>query len=274
MVNLNGNNIKFIGENFFDYMPKLQQAVFNYNRCIDGEATDANTLISLKNEIKEKCMVNETTESIRVTIDCKFEFSSNWKTVKDPYGCTLHSPNFDRKLYIVNATGTHIDDHTIHDVTALQILGGICYVIPGEFGSIFPNIEALSVWNATLQLVTSRDVQQFSNLREIWLHGNDLNYLEEILFEFNPWVELVVFRDNKIKFVGNTFFDFLPNLREADFVGNECFDDGVMASVLQLNDIVERVKEKCVVAEPTYIFTTIRELKFKMIVARRSHFNF
>lgn len=107
-------------------------------------------------------------------------------------------------------------------------------------------------------------MQQFSNLREIWLHGNDISYLEEILFEFNPRVEVIVFRDNKIQFVGDTFFDFLPNLREADFVGNECLDMGAMASDLQLNAVVERVKEKCVVAEPNYIFTTIREFKFKI----------
>lgn len=262
VVSFNGNSIKFIGESFFDFLPNLQQAFFHYNRCVDGYATDDTKLISLKNEIKEKCSVNETTESVRVTIDCTFEFSSNWKTVRDPYGCTLHSSNFDRKLFIANATGTHINDHTNDDVTALQIVGGICYVIPGEFGSIFPNIEALAVWNASLQLVTSRDMQQFSNLREIWLHGNDLDYLEEILFEFNPKVEMVVFRDNKIKFVGGTFFDYLPNLLEADFVGNECFDDGgETVPDLQLNAVVDRVKRKCVVAEPTYIFTTIRESK-------------
>lgn len=263
VVSFNANQIKFIGQNFFEFLPKLQKAYFHYNPCVDEEAVDGTKLIALKNGIKEKCSVNETAVSLHVTVDCTFEVSTTWKIVKDPYGCTLRSPNFDRKLFIANATGSHLKDRSINDVKALQILGGICQIIPGEFGSIFPNIEALAVWNATLKLVTGRDMQQFENLKEIWLQGNDLSYLEEKLFEFNPKVELVVFRDNKIKFVGDTFFDYLLKLENADFYGNECFDDGVAAN-LKLNEIKERVKEKCVVAKPTYIFTTIREYKFKL----------
>ncbi|XP_037036581.1 leucine-rich repeat-containing protein egg-6-like [Bradysia coprophila] len=257
VISFNANSIKFIGENFFSYLPKLQKAFFHYNPCVDEEAVDGTQLAAIKNTIKEKCAVKETAQPLHVTVDCKFEVSSVWKTVKDPYGCTLQKSNFDRKLFIGNVTGSHAKGRSISDVKALQIVGGVCQIIPGEFGSIFQNIEALSVKKASLKLVTGRDLQQFSNLREIWLEANDLNYLEGKLFEFNPNVELVVFKDNKIKFVGDNFFSYIPKLREADFSGNECFDDGKTAG-LKLNAVQERVKEKCVVEEPTFIYTTIR----------------
>lgn len=257
VVSFNSNSIKFIGANFFDYLPKLQKAYFVYNDCVNGDAVDDKKLVSIKDEIKKNCLVEETANSLHVPVDCKFEISSTWKTIKDPYGCTLNSPNFDRKLFIASAAGPHVKGHSIKDVKALQIVGGVCQIIPGEFGSIFPKIEALSVKNAMLKLVTHRDMQQFSNLREIWLEGNDLNYLEGILFEFNPKVEIVVFKNNKLAFVDSNFFDYLPKLRVADFYGNECFDGA--AANLKLDAIKERVKEKCVVAEPTYIFTTIRK---------------
>lgn len=265
VVSFNANQIKSIGANFFDFLPKLQKAFFHYNRCVNEEAVDGTKLVALKNEIKEKCSVEETAESLHVTVNCKFEITSAFKTVKDPYSCTLRSSNFDRKLFIANVTGTHIKDRSINDVRALQIIGGLCQILPGEFGSIFSNIEALSILNASLGLITVRDLQQFSNLREISLQGNNLNYLEGKLFEFNPNVERVIFRDNKLKFVGDNFFFYLPKLQDADFYKNECFDDGVAAD-LKLNAIKERVKEKCVVEEPTYIYTTIREYKMNSIL--------
>ncbi len=261
VVSFNANNIQSIGENFFNFLPKLQKAYFHYNPCVNGEADDATKLISLKNTIKEKCSVQETSESLHITVDCKFGISSAWKTVKDPYSCTLRSSKFDRKLFIANVTGSHLKDHSINDVRALEIIGGSCVILPGEFGSIFSNIEALSILDASLKLITVRDLQQFSNLKEISLQGNDLDYLEGKLFEFNPNVEVVIFRSNKLKFVGDNFFYYLPKLRQADFYGNECFDGGVAAD-LKLTAIQERVKEKCVVEEPTFIYTTIRKWIF------------
>ncbi|KAJ6636799.1 Leucine-rich repeat-containing protein 15 [Pseudolycoriella hygida] len=257
VISFNANNIKSIGGNFFNFLPKLKKAFFHYNPCVNGEAVDNTKLEELKTEVKDKCSVDESSQSLHVTVNCKYEVLSTWKRVKDPYGCTLQSANFDRKLFIANATGSHLTKKTTDDVKSLQILGGTCQIIPGEFGIIFPNIEALSVRNAKLKLITVRDMQQFNNLREISLQGNDLNYLEGRLFEFNPNVELVDVRDNKIKFVDVNFFDFMPKLLEADFRGNECFDEGTTVELL-LNTVKERVKEKCVVAEPTYIFTTIR----------------
>lgn len=259
VVSFNANQIQFIGGSFFNYLPKLQKAFFNDNECVDGQATDAEELNELKTTIKEKCVVDENAAvPLQITVDCKFEISSTkFKTANMPYSCTLRSPKFDRKLFVAKATGSHTTGRSDSDVKALQIAGKNCQILPGYFGVIFPNIEVLSISNAGLKLITNRDLQQFSNLKEIWLQGNELNYLEGKLFEFNPNVEVIVVRDNQIKFVGDNFFNYLPKLREADFYGNECFDGA--AADLNLNAVRERVKDKCVVDEPTFIYTTIRK---------------
>lgn len=260
-ISFSGNKIKYIGEHFFNFLPKLLQALFYYNECIDDEATVVSELSSLKQKIKEKCAVNENAGSLQVTVDCKFEISSDWKMVKDPYGCNLLKLALVNKLSAINATGKHIYRHRNDDVKAIKIYNGICHIIPSQLGIIFPNIEALSIRNASLKHVSSPDLQQFPNLKEIWLYGNDIDYLESNLFEYNPKVEVVVIKGNKIKYVGGKFFDFLPNLRQVDFSDNECIDEKA-ADATKLSEIKKKIKQKCVVMgkEPRG-YTTIREYK-------------
>jgi len=200
--------------------------------------------------------VIETTNSLLLSVDCEYKVSPDWKVVKDPYGCFLSKLDIKSKLTVTGATGKHLTGKTNSDVKALNINGGVCTIIPAALGSIFSNIEVLSVWNASLQIISSRDLQQFSNLREIWLHVNEIDYLESSLFEYNPKVEVVVFKNNKIQYIGSTFFNYLPNLKKADFRSNDCID-GEVTDAATLDATKNKITEKCAVYEPRG-YTTIR----------------
>lgn len=258
-INFSANRIKYIGGTFFDYLPNLRKAFFVYNDCITSEATDTEKLNVLKGQIKEKCSVDEPKNSLELTVDCQYQISPDWKVVDNPYGCFLTALDVKNKQIITKATGKHLNGKTDNDVKALNIKGGVCTIFPAAIGSLFPNIEVLSVWNASLKIIASRDLQQFSNLRELWLNVNDLNYLESDLFEYNPKVEVIVFKNNQIKFIGGNFFTFLPNLRLADFRSNDCID-GETTDVATLNTIKDKIKEKCsTLAKELKGFTTIRK---------------
>lgn len=89
------------------------------------------------------------------------------------------------------------------------------------------------------------DLQQFSNLKEIFLE-----YLESNLYQFNQKVEYIIFNGNKIKSIGENFFDYLPNLRKAEFLKNDCIND-VATDAAKLNAIKEEeIKERCSLTEP------------------------
>lgn len=259
LISFISNKIKYIGRDFFDYLPKLVNAFFQFNKCLNEKVTIGTEFNALKEKIKEKCYFSETTWSLEVTVDCQYQISSDWELVKDPYECNLVSLGIMNKLLAINATGTHLPGHDNDDVKAITIYDGICNIIPSALGSIFPNIEALAVWNSSLKFVSSNDLQQFSNLREIWLLGNDLEYLESNLFVYNPRVEIVVVRSNKIKYVGAKCFDFLQNLRKVDFSDNECLDE-ISTDAVQISDIKKKIRQKCdVPGRELGIHTTIRE---------------
>jgi len=188
-------------------------------------------------------------------VKCQYQISTDWEAVADPYGCNLVSLNITTKVFVKNATGTHFPGKKNNDVKALTIYDRNCYIIPSSLGIIFPNIEALTVRNASLKLISSNDLQQFSNLREISLLGNDLDALESNLFRYNPLIEVVVVKSNKIRYIGGRFFDFLPNLRKADFSDNDC----IVEEATELSDIKEKIKQKCDDPETDFrIATTIR----------------
>lgn len=267
-INFSSNNIKYIGGTFFNYLPNLKKAFFIYNNCVKGQATDPAELNALKDEIKEKCAVDEPTNSLEISVDCQYKSSPGWKVVENPYGCFLTTLDIKTKLTVTKTTGKHLAGKSNNDVKALNINGGVSTIFPSAIGTIFPNIEVLSVWNASLKLIASRDLQQFSNLRECWLNANDLNYLESDLFEYNPKVEVIVFKNNQIKFIGANFFSYLPKLRKADFRHNDCID-GEATDIATLNTIKDEIKGKCsVLAKELKGFTTIRKYKRMLLYTR------
>jgi len=180
-------------------------------------------------------------KSLQVIVDCEYQILKRWKVLDNSYGCLITTLDIKSKLTVTNATGTHLQDKTNSDVKALKITNR-CEIIPSGIGSIFPNLEALSVWKANLKSVSSTDLQQFPNLREIWLFVNQLGYLESKLFQYNPKVEVINFSANNIKFIGGNFFDYLPNLQKAFFVYNECISDEAKDTA-KLNVIKDEIKK-------------------------------
>jgi hypothetical protein len=182
--------------------------------------------------------------SLQINVECEYKISHGWKTVDDPYGCFITTLNVQSKTTVTSATGNHLYGNSDGNVKALNIYGGICEVIPSGLGTIFPSVELFTVWNATLKIVTNKEIQQFPNLRELWLYVNELEYLESNLFEYNSKVEYIHFNSNKIKYIGGNFFNFLPNLQKASFWYNLCIT-GEATDAASLEVIKNEAKEKC-----------------------------
>lgn len=183
--------------------------------------------------------------SSQISVACEYRIEHRFEVVEDPYSCVLTTLNIQNKTSVTSATGKHLNGNTNSDVKAINIYGGICKTIPSGFGSIFPKIEIFTVWNATLKTVSSTDLQELRNLREIWLYANELEYLESNLFQYNPKIEIIVFKRNKIKFVGKNFFEYLPNVQKVFFGYNNCTT--VSADAGNIVAIKSELKQNCTV---------------------------
>ncbi len=190
--------------------------------------------------------------SLQIVVECEYQISHGWKLIdnpdNDPYGCFIKKTlNVNSKTTVTSATGQHYYDNDESGVVALNIYEGTCEIIPSGFGSVFPNVEYVSIWSAKLKTVSSADIQQFNKLREIWIYANDLEYLESNLFEYNPNVEYINFKSNKIKYVGGNFFESLPRLQKATFWYNPCVSSEA-DDAAALEAIKSEIREKCSVS--------------------------
>jgi Leucine-rich repeat (LRR) protein len=76
-----------------------------------------------------------------------------------------------------------------------------------------------------MKALEKNDLKQFPNLRSLGLEGNELQWLDDDVFEFTPKLEWISFGDNKLKFIGANILQPLTNLSYAWFDDNKCIDD-------------------------------------------------
>lgn len=177
-------------------------------------------------------------------VDCEFKTSNGWDVLGSPYGCFITNMAVTDKQQVTGASGSHLYGNTNNEVKVFNIYGGVCNILPSGFGTVFKNLEGLTVWNAALQTISSEDFKEFSGLREIYIYANQIVYLESNLFEFNPKMEFIHFQNNKIKYIGSNFFNQLPKLKFADFHSNVCIDDDAKDAA-KLESLRKQIDSKC-----------------------------
>lgn len=185
--------------------------------------------------------------ALLINIECEYKTLDGWRFLEPSYGCVIMTLNVKRKVHVTNTSGTHADGYSHGAVKIIKIYEKSCEMIPSGFGSFFPSVEAFSVRRSKLKTVTSADIQQFSHLRELWLDGNNLEYLESNLFEFNKEVEYINCASNNIKYIGGSFLENLPNLQDVSFLFNSCTNAG------SLDDLQNQVGQCQLAGEGAFI---------------------
>lgn len=183
-----------------------------------------------------------------ITIDCEYNNLSGWKTVSDankPYGCILKTINVKTKTTVTKATGTHYYGNTDRYVRGLNIYGNVCKVIPNGFDTLFGDILYMSVWQSSLDTLSSRDLKQFPRLQELWIYHNPLEYIEPQLFAYNQNLQYIALHHNQIQIIGSNFFDELPELNICNLTANKCGITGEAGNANELKTIRRKAKKTC-----------------------------
>lgn len=192
-----------------------------------------------------------------ITVDCEFasKDAGHWTVVGEAYTCYIRNVEVTKKETVTEIKGAHEGSFKNENVKALNIYGKTCHTIPSGFDEFFGDVEAFSVNDSHLKTVTNIDLKQFPKLREIWLYTNDLEFLPSNLFEFNSKVEYIVFKQNKISYVGAEFFNYLPNLSKASFYSNNCINSAAN-ELSELPALKKDIYEGCAFGATTELENT------------------
>lgn len=191
--------------------------------------------------------------SYSLILNCDFNYNFDWLIIGRMYTCTANSTfiSHNASNSLTSVLGNHriFKDHS--DVKGLFIVKKEIFFLPHAIGSkFFKNIAGITINDSKLKEIHKSNLQEFPHLREIFIVSNQVESLEENLFEFNPNLELAWFDGNKIISIDSGIFDNLPKLRYLNIRERKACT-GVMRKIQYDREAVEKfiekiLKRKCV----------------------------
>lgn len=144
----------------------------------------------------------------------------------------------------------HADTQTVH-------------YIPKGIAKFFPQIEELRIHKSKLKSVKRADLEPFKNLISLLLDGNELEELDSDLLQSHRNIRGLHFVPNKIKFVGERFFDNLDKLERIYFQDNICVNRG--SNTVTLQAVKTEILLNCVNYKEKYCKSDIAVLNSQII---------
>jgi len=182
--------------------------------------------------------------SFCIDLNCKFR--NETILVEQTYFCVAQNDLniYDPNTKVSKINGNNLITKSSSFITGLSIDNKKTQYIPSNLGEKFTDLIALRIKNGRLKELVQEDIKSLTKLKYLNLDDNDIENLENDLFEYNKKLELIWFSKNKIKNVGSAVFDNLKSLGNLDLFGNKCITRraSFAGSVLLL---LEQVKQNC-----------------------------
>ncbi|KAL7015703.1 hypothetical protein ACKWTF_016612 [Chironomus riparius] len=180
-----------------------------------------------------------------VDIQCEFK-NDDFDSINNQYTCAVQVNLMItvKNTKIQSVRGSHNAGKSNNDVTGLSIRDKKMQYMPSNLADKFKNLIAMRIRQGKLKEISQSDFKTFPKLRYLNLDANDLEVLDDDLFDFNPLLEVIWFEGNKIKAIGQSTFGNLKNLRDLDMNGNTCYSKR-MSSRYDMSSNMAIMKQKC-----------------------------
>lgn len=111
--------------------------------------------------------------------------------------------------------------------------------------AFFPKLEGFSIQHCHLKEVNQADLRQYPHLELLWLIGNDIEVLEEGLFDHNDELGYINLGGNKLSYVDSKIFNQLPILKNLCLNSNPCIHAQAYKSETKVAEIRKELEIKC-----------------------------
>jgi hypothetical protein len=183
-----------------------------------------------------------------VTIACTFDWSS-WNYVTGLfYRCDAQNKeDFNGSLISIDAAvGVHRENQANDDVTEFRLHDSPNLMhFPKNLDSVFPDLEAIVIYDSRLQAITQDDLKVFPRLNLLVLVQNELRVIAADTFRANPKLQRVDLDSNMIFHIEPHAFDGLRKLAVLSIRGND--DDCHLTATTTRNEtlqMIEKINDK------------------------------
>lgn len=117
------------------------------------------------------------------------------------------------------------------------------HYLPHGLDTFFPDLEGLQVWESRLKAIHQDDMQQMPKLRFLYLAYNHIEILDKDVFEFNPELEFINVKWNRLAVIGDILKQ-LPKLSYAYFDENLCIEKDAETRD-QFKELANGIRDNC-----------------------------
>jgi len=147
--------------------------------------------------------------------------------------------------FISSSSGSHLHWKNNDDVIAIIANDKNIKHFPKGLELIFKNLKAIDMEEGRIKELFQSDLKPLKNLVYLDLGKNDIEVLEDGIFDHNPHLTTISFYGNKIYHIGMNVFDNLGSLNYLVLELNRCIDMNAMFNVSGVKNIIQITKTRC-----------------------------
>ena len=160
-------------------------------------------------------------------------------------------------------TGEHKSGFKNDNVEGFYISSkGQIHYFPRGLDKFFKNLKGIQISDTGLKEIHQSDLKHFTQLKVLYLFSNQLEVLEENLFEFNPNLELINLDTNKISYIDPNVFDKLTKLKNLYLSKNACFDMEA-ENPTAIQNVIKAAKSNCINSEYSSLEEKVKNLEIE-----------
>jgi len=181
------------------------------------------------------------------------------------YECEVNNnPNIttEESAKISGVSGTHKGSRSNDDdVQSFHASWKTIQFFPKGLDKFFINLKFISIHRSQLKEIHQSDLKGFPNLTYFYLSGNEIEVIEEGLFDFNPHLEAVGFDESKIIHIDPNVFDHLNKLRYFWFDDVPCLHQKINYSREKVQEAIKVIRCNCSSSEFWSLDNKIKSLE-------------
>jgi len=128
---------------------------------------------------------------------------------------------FSDKALIKFVSGTKIEKN---ETIGFRIYNKTTQYFPRGLENVFENLKVIEISHGHLRDIRRDDLNPFELLEVLYLYSNDIEILEEGLFDNNMNLKFITLSENRIIHIDENAFDNLHQLTDLYLNRNECVD--------------------------------------------------
>ncbi|XP_070505224.1 paramyosin-like [Chironomus tepperi] len=208
------------------------------------------------------CMTFGTSQA--VSFDCQY-ISGSWSGLGTAYYCSVQnsvSITSPDAAQVDSVTGTHLAGHNNDNVEGFSVYNkGQVHYFPRGLDKIFKNLIGIQIAYAGLKEIHQSDLKDLPKLRNLFLYGSSLEILEANLFKFNPNLDYIYLKSNKISHIDPNVFDKLTKLKDMNLDANTCISMSASDSQTAVQNIIKTASTRCINSDYSNLEHKVRNLE-------------